>query len=231
MAEAEGSVCAAMPINETDPDLDRYSLDDLYRQFKVSWEKLLAKFGLPPNIGIRRTMTLGEAKAFAGKQANLNGSALGLSGFSSSDLDSIKEAIRQEIAAGRESIKTGWLDIDGIEHLPDAPGSFVYRLVLSSPVHFGSDQPVTFSTRHPRDTIQAVVVRSDDQGLVVECQKALPTDAKFLSLSFDPAFILRALENFILEAGPKGRLACDSRQRNVAWFHCKRAESVLGATA
>src|SRR5262249_49360333 len=76
--------------------------------------------------------------------------------------------------------------------------------ILSSPVHFGPDQTVTFHTRSPKDTIQAVIVRSDDEGLVVECQKPLPTDAKLLSLSFDPTFILRALEDFVLEMAPKG---------------------------
>jgi hypothetical protein len=88
-------------------------------------------------------------------------------------------------------VKTGWLDIDGIEHLTDSPGNLVYRLILSSPVHFGPDQAVTFQTRR-KETIPAVIVRSDDEGLVVECQKPLPTDAKLLNLSFDPSFILRA---------------------------------------
>ncbi|HXG11463.1 MAG TPA: AAA domain-containing protein [Gemmataceae bacterium] len=120
------------------------------------------------------------------------------------DLDSINAAIREEIAAVKESITTAWLDIDGIEHLTDVPGSFVYRLILSSPVHFSPDQTVTFHTRSPMDTIQAVIVRSDDEGLVVECQKPLPTDAKLLRLNFDPTFILRALENFVLEMAPKG---------------------------
>src|SRR6266496_493636 len=102
------------------------------------------------------------------------------------DLDSIKAAIREEIAAAQETVKTASLDIDGIEHLPDAPGNFVYRLILSSPVHFGSDQTVTFHIRNPKDSIHAVIVRSDDDGLVVECQKPLPTDAKLLRLEFDP---------------------------------------------
>src|SRR5208283_1082893 len=81
-------------------------------------------------------------------------------------------------------------------------GNFVYRLILSSAAHFSPEQTVTFHTRHPKDTIQAVIVRSDDEGLVVECQKPLPTDAKLLSLSFDPTFILRALEKFVLEMAP-----------------------------
>lgn len=126
------------------------------------------------------------------------------------NLDSITAAVREEIAAARETVKTAWLDIDGIEHLTDVPGSFVYRLILSSPAHFSPDQTVTFHTRNPKDTIHAVIVRSDDEGLVVECQKPLPTDAKLLSLTFDPTFILRALEQFVLEmapsAGPIARL-------------------------
>ena len=124
--------------------------------------------------------------------------------LSATDLDSIRAAVKEEIAAAQETVKTAWLDIDGIEHLADAPGSFVYRLILSSPVHFGPDQTVTFHARNPKDTIQAVIVRSDDEGLVVDCQKPLPTDAKLLSLSFDPTFILRALEKFVLDMAPKG---------------------------
>lgn len=123
-------------------------------------------------------------------------------GLSSLDLASITAAVREEIAAGQETVKTAWLDIDGIEHLTDVPGNFVYRLILSSPAQFSPDQTVTFHTRNPKDTIQAVIVRSDDEGLVVECQKPLPTDAKLLSLSFDPTFILRALEKFVLEMAP-----------------------------
>jgi hypothetical protein len=133
-----------------------------------------------------------------------------MSFLSPSDLDSITAAVREEIAAAQETGKTARLDIDVIEHLTDAPGNFIYRLILSSPAHFGPDQTITFETRNPKDTIQAVIVRSDDEGLVVECQKPLPTDAKFLNLSFDPTFILRALEKFVLEmapsAGPIARL-------------------------
>lgn len=120
------------------------------------------------------------------------------------DFESIKAAISEEIAATKETVKSKWLDIDGIEHLADSTGNFVYRLILSSPVNFGSDQTVAFHTRNATESIQAVIVRSDDDGLVVECQKPLPTDAKLLSLSFDPTFILRELENFVLDMAPKG---------------------------
>ena len=106
-------------------------------------------------------------------------------------------------------------------------GSFVYRLILSSPTHFSPDQSVTFQTRNPTDTVQAIIVRSDDEGLVVDCQKPLPTDAKLLSLSFDPSFILRALEKFVLEmapnAGPIARLVfsktIDARLYDNVDFH------------
>lgn len=124
--------------------------------------------------------------------------------FGPDELASITAAVSEEIAAARGAVKSAWLDIDGIEHLTDASGNFVYRLILSSPAHFGADQTVTFQTRNPKDTVQAVIVRSDDEGLVVECQKPLPTDSKLLSVSFDPTFILRVLENFVLEMAPKG---------------------------
>ena len=209
---------------EANASLDRHLLSDLYRERRVGWEKLLTSLGLPTNIGIVKTMTLGEAKAFAAGRSKsktiedsrapspvvAQSKQAAASTFSSLDLDSITGAVREEIAAGKETVRTAWLDIDGIEHLADVPGNFVYRLILSSPAHFSPDQTVTFQTRHPKDTIQAVIVRSDDEGLVVECQKPLPTDAKLLSLSFDPTFILRALEKFVLElapsAGPIARL-------------------------
>lgn len=207
---------------ESESELDRRLLSDLYREFGIGWEKLLTKLGLPTNIGIVKTMTVGEAKSFAAeriKKATLVRPAVSAGPLPStgpidsttisakpvnptispSDLDSITAAVREEIAAAQGKVRTQWLDIDGIEHLADVPGNFVYRLVLSSPAHFSPDQAVTFQTRHPKDTIQAVILRSDDEGLVVECQKPLPTDAKLLSLSFDPTFILRALEKFVLE--------------------------------
>jgi hypothetical protein len=124
--------------------------------------------------------------------------------LSAQEFASIEAAVREELAAARESIKSTWLDIDAIEALPAAPGQFIYRLVLSTPVTLGPDQAITFQTRSPKDTIPAVIIRCDDEGLVVECEKPLPTEAKLLSLSFDPSFILRALEDFIVQLVPQG---------------------------
>lgn len=113
--------------------------------------------------------------------------------------DSILAAIHQEIAAQSQSGTGTWLDIDVIESVGEAPGKFVYRLVLSNPVLFSGDQAITFQTRNPRESIAAMVIRSDDDGVVVECEKTLPTDAKLISVSFDPSFILRGLAGFIEE--------------------------------
>lgn len=206
------------------PQPDEQLLSDLYRERRLSWERLLASLGLPTNIGIVKTMTLGQARALASKWATPktcvdprypgNTAPCGVSPpsgqsatadfsiLSASEVASISAAIKEEIAAAKETVRTAWLDIDGIEHLIDAPGSFVYRLILSSPAHFSPDQSVTFQTRHPKDTIQGVIIRSDDEGLIVECQKPLPIDAKLLNLSFDPTFILRSLEKFVLEMAP-----------------------------
>jgi len=124
--------------------------------------------------------------------------------LSTDDWASIEAAVREEITAQSESLKSAWLDIDAIEQLPDAPGKFLYRLVLSTPVNFGAEQAVTFHCRNPPDNIHAVIVRCDDEGLIVECEKPLPHDAKLLSLSFDPTFILRALEDFIVQLASNG---------------------------
>lgn len=111
--------------------------------------------------------------------------------------DSLAAAIRQELAAQSQAARNTLLDIDAIENLADAPGRFVYRLVTSSPVMLAADQALSFQTRKPRETIAAAVIRADDEGVVVECEKALPTDARLLSVSFDPGFILRALSGFL----------------------------------
>lgn len=54
------------------------------------------------------------------------------------------------------------------------------------------------------------MLKVDDEGMVVECQKALPADAKLLSVTLDPTFILRALGEFIEQVsedpGPLARL-------------------------
>src|SRR4051794_21049965 len=85
--------------------------------------------------------------------------------FNAIDRSSIGEAIRSEIAASSKSRKTSWLDIDAIEHLADQPGHFVYRLVLSTPVQMAPDQSISFQTQRPRDTIPAVVLKVDDEGM------------------------------------------------------------------
>ena len=130
--------------------------------------------------------------------------------FSPFDRSSIEEAIRAEIAAASKEQKSSWLDIDATEHLADQPGHFVYRLVLSTPIHVAPNQAVTFQLQRTKDKIPAVIIKADDEGLVVECQKALPADAKLLSMALDPAFILRALGEFIEEVseepGPIARL-------------------------
>ncbi|HEU5115466.1 MAG TPA: AAA domain-containing protein, partial [Isosphaeraceae bacterium] len=125
-------------------------------------------------------------------------------------------AIRAEIAAVSKEERSAWLDIDAIEHLADQPGHFVYRLVLSSPIQIAPDQAVTFQTQRPQDKIPAVVIKADDEGLVVECQKALPTDARLLSMSFDPAFILRALGEFIEDVSERpGPIARQVYSKNL----------------
>ena len=122
--------------------------------------------------------------------------------FSELELASMQAAIREEIAAGKETVRSTWLDIDAIQHLSDMPGKFVYQLVLSTPLQFSAEQTVTFLTRSPKETIQASIIRSDDEGLVVECEKPLPSDARLLQMTFDPSFILNALDDFLVQLLP-----------------------------
>lgn len=59
---------------ETDAQL----LSDLYREHRVSWEKLLKKLGLPTNIGIVNSMTLGQARALAAQRMGKSGQTSGM---------------------------------------------------------------------------------------------------------------------------------------------------------
>jgi ATP-dependent DNA helicase RecQ len=58
-----------MSSTTIDPSWDGRLLADLYKESRVGWEKLLAKLGLPSNIGIIKTMTLGQARAAAARLA------------------------------------------------------------------------------------------------------------------------------------------------------------------
>jgi len=126
------------------------------------------------------------------------------SSLSSSDLDSIVAAVAEETAASKDGVNSSWLEIDAVETLGGSTGSFVYRLALSSPARLQPEQSLVFQTFKPKDEIKAVVLASDDDGLVVECHKPLPTDARLLSAAFDPGFILHAGVEFVRAIASKG---------------------------
>jgi hypothetical protein len=125
-----------------------------------------------------------------------------VNGFlSSSILNSILSAIRQESQASGQAERSHTLEIDGIRHLQNSGGHFVYRIILSNPVNFIPEQVLRFRVRHSKEAILATVLVSDDEGLVLETEHALPTDAKLVSVTFDPRFIYRALGEYLEKAG------------------------------
>ncbi len=116
--------------------------------------------------------------------------------------ESILAAIRQEIGEGRKQIKSKALAIDGIRHIGNDRGRFVYRLILSDATTFRADQELKFHARNTSETISATVISSDDDGLVITASRPLPVDAKLLNFKFDPAFILNALGEFLSSVSP-----------------------------
>ncbi len=113
-------------------------------------------------------------------------------------------AIGAEIAASGRDTSAVTLHLDGIESVAVSAGRYQYRLILSGTMNFNADQPLTFRSRKGDASIQATVVKSDDSGVVVETQEALPADAALLLVQFDPAFILTALRDFFTEATATG---------------------------
>lgn len=118
--------------------------------------------------------------------------------FSTSEVESIRAAIEQEVAEARKGANELWLDIDAIEPLTQASGGFVYRLLLSRPIRLEPEQTLTFVTR-AKDKVRGIVVSSTDSELVVECESALPDDTRLQYVEFDPSFICNALQTFIEE--------------------------------
>ena len=112
-------------------------------------------------------------------------------------LDSILEAISQEVSANKTSTTSFSLDIDGIRHLQNSGGRFVYRLMLSNPVNFSPEQVLQFKARNTKQTITATVISSDDDGLIIETEQPLPTDSKLVHVSFDPSLIYTAIGNYL----------------------------------
>lgn len=120
--------------------------------------------------------------------------------LSSSDLNSILSAIRQETQASGDAERSLRLEIDGIRHLQDSVGRFVYRIILSNPVNFSPEQVLQFRVRHSKEAILATVLACDDEGLVLETEHPLPSDARLVSVTFDPSFIYRALGEYLKQA-------------------------------
>lgn len=120
--------------------------------------------------------------------------------LSEGDQRSILSAIRQEVEASGRRERSLNLDIDGIRHLQDTAGRFVYRIILSSPANFSPEQVLRFRVRHAKETIEAIVLACDDEGLVLETQHPLPADAKLVTVTFDPSFIYRAIGDYLVRA-------------------------------
>ena len=120
--------------------------------------------------------------------------------LSSSDLNSILSAIRRETQASGDAERSLRLEIDGIRHLQDSVGRFVYRIILSNPVNFSPEQVLQFRVRHSKEAILATVLACDDEGLVLETEHPLPSDARLVSVTFDPSFIYRALGEYLKQA-------------------------------
>lgn len=124
-------------------------------------------------------------------------SAVDATFLSDGHLNSILSAIRNEIEASGRSEKSLKLDNDGIRHLQDTAGRFVYRIILSNPANFSPEQVLRFRVRHTQDVIEAIVLACDDEGLVLETQHPLPTDAKLVTVTFDPSFIYRSIGDYL----------------------------------
>ncbi len=103
--------------------------------------------------------------------------------FSEEQSESLDKAFRQEMLAQQKRVGVEFLDIDAIELLDQQAGGYVYRLVLSDEIRVHPDQVLTFHIRRPKDMVSAVVMQSDDAGIVVLTDKPLPEDATLIQYS------------------------------------------------
>ena len=126
---------------------------------------------------------------------------------------SVDAAIEAEMdAIGRTRHQP--LHVDGVEFVRITQGVYIYRLLLSRPVHIQVGQPLTFKAGgETAEDIHANVLSVEDQEVDVECDRPLPTDVRVLHAEFNPTFILEALRAFLANKnscpGPLARvIAC-----------------------
>jgi len=82
-------------------------------------------------------------------------------------------------------------------------------------VNFSPEQVLRFRARHSGETILATVLTCDDEGLVLESDRPLPTDARLVNVTFDPSFIHRALGDYLSKA-VASEISRDFRDRRLA---------------
>ncbi len=111
-------------------------------------------------------------------------------------LDSIQTAIAQGDRKGRNPASTLW-KLTGFATYKIPVAGLCTASMPSNSVNFHSDQTILFRTRNTKESIKGSVISCDDDGIVIDCERPLPADAKLISVSFDPAFIYRALEEYL----------------------------------
>lgn len=161
-----------------------------------------------PNNG---TLMVAKHKPSAGNERILSGEQIISLGLAVDD---------QKTALG--SSKKVMLHIDAIELVHMGQGGFIYRLLLSNPIHLQVDQPLTLTAgrTHGSQPIQASILHVADQQIVIFCRSALPEDIRLVRAEFDPGFILDALREFIEHKNnaPSG-LAHQLARRSIPTAH------------
>jgi hypothetical protein len=111
--------------------------------------------------------------------------------------ESIHRAIGLELKAQRLAQRSLWINIDRIELLDLGPGRFVYRLELVEEVRATADSSIKIKVPSYERIFTGQVLTAVENVLMISVDEPLPEQIGLVRIQFDPAFILRKLDEHL----------------------------------
>lgn len=111
--------------------------------------------------------------------------------------ESIHRAIELELKAQRKQRGSVWINIERMELLDLGAGRFIYRLELSEEVKLTADSIIKIKIPGDDRVFSAQVLTALEHVLVISAQEPLPDRMGLVRIQFDPAFILKKLDEHL----------------------------------
>lgn len=109
----------------------------------------------------------------------------------------VHKAIDLELKAQRKALRSVWINIESVELLDLGPGRFIYRLELGEDVKVAADSAIKIKAPGYDQVFSVQVLMATGHVLIVAAQEPLPDRMGLVRIQFDPAFILRKLDEHL----------------------------------